>query len=229
MNERANGLRLNHMNPNDTAPRFPERTPENLEKYIDLVEDLQNSVPDESYFESHAENVVFQDAAASTSVSKDARSRTRTHLRIKYEAEVDVIKRQIGDLEELRSKLGLSRRKMCQMLLVDPSSWTRWTKEGAPPHVYRALEWYFLLQKEAPHHAHSYWLATVGAQLRTPSFENQIHKIRIEASETEEELKKTKAEIESLKATSQKLKIRFFLLTGVCLFLSLLILFLILN
>jgi hypothetical protein len=58
---------------------------------------------------------------------------------------------------------------MCQLLLVDPSSWTRWTKEGqAPPHIFRALEWYMLLTKEAPAQAHSYWISTVqgGNQMR---------------------------------------------------------------
>jgi transcriptional regulator with XRE-family HTH domain len=95
--------------------------------------------------------------------------RSKTPLRMRYDAQVGVIKRQIGDLDEIRLKLGLSRRKMCQLLLVDPSSWTRWTKEGqAPPHIFRALEWYMLLTKEAPAQAHSYWISTVqgGNQMR---------------------------------------------------------------
>lgn len=88
-------------------------------------------------------------------------------LRLKYRAEVGVIQRQIGGLEEIRQKLGLSQRKMAQLLLVDPSAWSRWVKEdSAPPHVFRALEWYMLLTKEAPSHAHSYWISTVQGQVR---------------------------------------------------------------
>jgi|GEM_PF-4669542 len=70
--------------------------------------------------------------------------RTKTSQRLKYEAEIAVLKKEIGSLEEVRIKLGFSRRKICQLLLVDPSAWTRWTAENqdAPPHIYRALKWY---------------------------------------------------------------------------------------
>lgn len=72
------------------------------------------------------------------------RIRTKTSQRLKYEAEIAVLKREIGGLEDLRIRLGFSRRKICQLLLVDPSAWTRWTSDGqdAPPHIYRALKWY---------------------------------------------------------------------------------------
>ncbi len=72
--------------------------------------------------------------------------------RIHYEAQVEVIRRQIGELESIREKLGLSQRKICQLLMVDPSAWTRWTKRGdeAPPHIYRALQWYMILQEKIP-------------------------------------------------------------------------------
>ena len=69
-----------------------------------------------------------------------------------YEAQVSVIQRQIGTLDEVRIRLGLSQRKMAQLLLIDPSSWTRWTKQGdeAPPHIWRALQWYLTLQEKIP-------------------------------------------------------------------------------
>ncbi len=70
--------------------------------------------------------------------------RAPSALRMTYRAEASQIRKKHGDLEDIRRKLGLSKRKICQLLLVDPSSWTRWTqsKQGAPPHIYRALEWY---------------------------------------------------------------------------------------
>jgi len=76
---------------------------------------------------------------------------TRSSLRMTYESEVRIFKSQHGDLENIRKRLGLSRRKMCQLLMVDPSAWTRWTKGGseAPPHVYRALEWFLALNQKA--------------------------------------------------------------------------------
>ncbi|UYL08161.1 hypothetical protein B9G69_014005 [Bdellovibrio sp. SKB1291214] len=78
--------------------------------------------------------------------------RSKTSLRMHYEAQVSVLRRQMGDLESIRLGLGLSQRKMSQLLMVDPSSWTRWTKQGdeAPPHVWRALQWYSILNEKIP-------------------------------------------------------------------------------
>lgn len=76
----------------------------------------------------------------------------RSSLRLQYEAQTQVIRKQTGDLESIRLNLGLSARKICQLLLVDPSAWTRWTKPGgdAPPHIYRALQWYLVIQEKIP-------------------------------------------------------------------------------
>lgn len=43
---------------------------------------------------------------------------------------------------------------MCQLLLVDPSAWTRWTRneEKTPPHIYRALEWFLALNEKTLTH-----------------------------------------------------------------------------
>jgi hypothetical protein len=59
--------------------------------------------------------------------------------------------------------LGLSQRKMAQLLLVDPSAWTRWTQldQGAPPHVWRALAWYLALQDKYPALDAAFWLQGV--------------------------------------------------------------------
>ena len=71
-------------------------------------------------------------------------------LRMRYAAETKIFRAQYGGLEDIRQKLGFSRRKMCQLLLVDPSAWTRWMKDESrvPPHVYRALEWYLALEQK---------------------------------------------------------------------------------
>ncbi len=78
--------------------------------------------------------------------------RPKSAQRLRYEAEISLFKRRFGNLEETRKKLALSRRRMCQLLLVDPSAWTRWTRDEAkvPPHIYRALEWYLLLEERYP-------------------------------------------------------------------------------
>ncbi len=70
--------------------------------------------------------------------------------REQYLLERDRIKFEIGDLQQIRLKIGLSQRRLCQLLLVDPSAWTRWNKLGAPPHVYQALRWLLELKKINP-------------------------------------------------------------------------------
>ncbi len=82
----------------------------------------------------------------------DSPKKARSSHRLHYEAQVEVIRKQIGNLDQIREILGLSQRKICQLLMVDPSAWTRWTKKGesAPPHIYRALQWYMILQEKIP-------------------------------------------------------------------------------
>lgn len=78
--------------------------------------------------------------------------KAKTSLRMVYEAQTLVIQKQIGDLESVRVRLGLSARKICQLLMVDPSAWNRWTRPGAsaPPHIWRALQWYMIVQEKLP-------------------------------------------------------------------------------
>lgn len=85
--------------------------------------------------------------------------RSKSSYRVTFESEKEVIRKDIGDLEQIRTRLGVSRRKICQILMVDPSAWTRWTRstDGAPPHVYRMLEWYLLLREKHPTLAHQYY------------------------------------------------------------------------
>ncbi|MEZ4872529.1 MAG: hypothetical protein R2827_09870 [Bdellovibrionales bacterium] len=65
-------------------------------------------------------------------------------------AEVEVIKRNV-ETEAIRRELGLSRRKISQLLMVDPSAWTRWSRDdNAPPHIYRSLQWYLSLIDKHP-------------------------------------------------------------------------------
>ena len=92
---------------------------------------------------------------------KRAQQRPETAQRLRYEAEVSVIIRKIGSLEDIRKKLGLSQRKMAQLLLVDPSAWTRWVKSGhAPPHIYRSLMWLLALEEKYPALEIGFWLGT---------------------------------------------------------------------
>jgi hypothetical protein len=90
----------------------------------------------------------LEEIAHAKTDSKSAKSSTR----MLFDAQVSVIKNQIGDLETIRQGLGLSQRKICQLLMVDPSSWTRWTRwgENIPPHIYRALQWYMIIQEKIP-------------------------------------------------------------------------------
>lgn len=74
----------------------------------------------------------------------------RIKLRDKYILERELIKKEFGSLNQILEKLGISQRRACQLLLVDPSAWTRWNKSEAPPHVYQALKWLLHLKDLKP-------------------------------------------------------------------------------
>jgi uncharacterized protein YfdQ (DUF2303 family) len=103
------------------------------------------------------------------SVNETDWRRAKTSLRMNYEAQVEIIKHQIGGLEEVRLKLGLNARKMSQLLLVDPSAWTRWTRDGGdpPPHVWRALQWYLALIEKVPGLTPGYFLSRTEVRVET--------------------------------------------------------------
>lgn len=128
--------------------------------------------------------------------------RSKTALRLKYEAEVKVIRSQIGSLEEVRQSLGLSQRKMCQLLMVDPSTWTRWMKDEdrVPPHIYRALQWYLQLVEKRPewHPQNSFQplvrglipgLANKEMQGLKEEIADQVKKLRSQSSEFTEQFR----------------------------------------
>jgi hypothetical protein len=90
-------------------------------------------------------------AQRKTSAKSDENTIAPLTLRDKYLLEIEQIKNEVGTLEQMRERLGLSQRKMCQLLMVDPSAWTRWSKTGAPPHIYQSLKWLIELKKVNPH------------------------------------------------------------------------------
>ncbi len=90
--------------------------------------------------------------------------RAKTSLRLKYEAESQMILKKFGGLSGIQSKLGLSQRKICKLLMVDPSSWSRWVlnESKTPPHILRACEWYLALMDKYPGFDVNFWLHSQG-------------------------------------------------------------------
>ena len=132
---------------------------------------------------------------ANDQIIVESLKRAKTSLRLRYEAEAHVIEKKIGDLEAIRMKLGLSQRKIAQLLLVDPSAWTRWTKgaDQAPPHIYRMLSWYLALEEKYPALDVNFWLNTV-AQL--PATTARIDQ-RLVENEVDLQMRRTQSMVES--------------------------------
>lgn len=130
--------------------------------------------------------------------------RSKTSLRMHYEAQVAVIQKQIGNLDEIRGNLGLSQRKMAQLLMVDPSSWTRWTKQGdtPPPHIWRALQWYLALREKIPGLTPQYFLGQDPKVLH----EKTIKMIEEERFDREEKLQNLRNMMGNLENENRSLK-----------------------
>jgi len=84
--------------------------------------------------------------------TQEDKLKSKTALRMLYEAKSNLIRKQLGGLKGVQNKLQLSQRKLAQLLMVDPSTWTRWVKneDSIPPHIWRSLEWYLALQDQVP-------------------------------------------------------------------------------
>lgn len=123
--------------------------------------------------------------------SSESTARISSSQKMRYFAEVSVIKKKWGDLEEMRKHLGISQRKMCQLLMVDPSAWTRWTKyeKEAPPHIYRALSWFLLLNEKDPTSSPYVWLQSVARpsipKTELQTIENEIQKKILKEAHTQ--------------------------------------------
>ncbi|MBY0386506.1 hypothetical protein K2X05_15220 [bacterium] len=141
-----------------------------------------------------------------SSTQTTSKERIPSSLRMKYSAEVQLIINKWGDLEQMRKTLGLSQRKICQLLLVDPSAWTRWTRNPesseAPPHVFRALSWYLLLLNKSPELSPYVFLQTV-ARPQIPQTEIQKATEQIEKSLHTSFM----SQIKTLQKTNQRQKI----------------------
>lgn len=129
--------------------------------------------------------------------------RSKTSLRMHYEAQAEVIRKQIGDLEQVRLNLGLSARKLCQLIMVDPSAWTRWTKHNdqAPPHVWRALQWYMIIQEKIPGLTPQYFVGKDPEVLHQEVMRRVselTEKTQTQASELEKENRLLKSKVQSL-------------------------------
>jgi hypothetical protein len=133
--------------------------------------------------------------------------RARSSLRQRYEAEARVIEKRLGGLESVRESLGLSQRKMAQLLLVDPSAWTRWTSgDAAPPHIWRALAWYLALQDKYPALDAAFWLQGVARAAdgdRISQNADEIRAGRLQTRSLELKVQELMNELESLKAISK--------------------------
>ena len=137
--------------------------------------------------------------------------------RLIVEAQVKIIQKQIGNLETIRAQLGLSQRKMAQLLLVDPSAWSRWCKDqSAPPIVWRSLQWYMALYEKIPGLTPQYFLNAN----RSAEQNQRLEAIQVEITT----LKDNNARLHKL-LRQQKRKSQIFLLVNLIFFLAGMILF----
>jgi transcriptional regulator with XRE-family HTH domain len=99
-------------------------------------------------------------------------------LKERYRAETDFLRQKLGSLEQIRRDLGLSQRKMSELLLVDPASWNRWVKQDrAPSYIYKSLQWFLALRDRNPEIASLAWLKTHSTERNTLYLEERIEEL----------------------------------------------------
>ncbi|MEQ1664649.1 MAG: hypothetical protein ABL927_04660 [Bdellovibrionales bacterium] len=127
------------------------------------------------------------------------------YFNVQYQ--VELLKQKIGGLEKARERLGYSRRKICQELLVDPSAWTRWTKnniESAPAHVYKMLSFLIDAADRTSNANRTSNYADVKQKAHDLTFiEPKLHDLDLNFSHTE-----FLSQLAALREESQKLKVQ---------------------
>lgn len=134
---------------------------------FDPISSLVKNASESSHIESFEADKINQENQASNTPLFDVNSaqkktplKSKSAMKMQYEAESNAIKKRIGSIQSIRKNLGLNQRKASQLLLVDPSAWNRWERAGndAPFYIYKALEWYSLLVDKHPNMGNSFWL-----------------------------------------------------------------------
>jgi transcriptional regulator with XRE-family HTH domain len=192
-------MEIENTEQNPTPKKMKSKTNENTSK-------TQGSIVDSIKIPDFLESELIPSLGET-----DESAKSKTSLRMLYEAQTKVIKGQIGDLESIRLGLGLSQRKMAQLLLVDPSAWSRWIKnpQSVPPQVYRALQWYLALNEKIPGLTPSYFLIRdfdVKTQEKTTQFEDSL---KNQKEEFQFEILKLKNQL----LIQKKLWMKFYILT----------------
>ena len=115
--------------------------------------------------------------------------------REKNELTASLIKKQIGDIEQIRAFMGLNKKRMCELLLIDPSTWTRWTtgKTQPPPSVYRTLQWGLAVMDKHPEF-HPL-LIKQSQTLAEPANSNTLQSKDQQQQEQQQELEKLTTEV----------------------------------
>lgn len=132
------------------------------------------SAPEAPFSESFpSKNLPDKGTSGSELLSPEIRRKER------YRLEVDFLREKIGPLEEVRAQLGLSQRKMSELLLVDPASWSRWVKKGAAPgYIYKSLQWFLALRERHPEVATFAWLQTQSDEKNSHYLEHEIQQLK---------------------------------------------------
>lgn len=144
----------------------------------------------------------------------EVRRPPRSSLRLRFEAEVEVLLMRYGSLEAMRKRLQLSRREICKILLVDPSAWTRWTSHDrtAPPHVYKTMA--LLMEKVEKNPEAFNAQNTQNADLNTlKKIEADLKKVEVEMRQeqrvlNEQAQKELLSQIEIVRSEAAKLKMQ---------------------
>jgi hypothetical protein len=142
----------------------------------------------------------YSDGNADKVLGEKKRNRSRT--RIFNEASAELIRKRIGGLQGFINSLQLTPRRTCELLLIDPSTWSRWkaNENLVPPHSWRAMEWYLALQDKIPGLSTQYFLTK----------ESGVTQVSIEKMVREELKKQYQKELLELGKlafeTTQKLK-----------------------
>jgi transcriptional regulator with XRE-family HTH domain len=171
-------------------PKYSRSDLDEFNRELEGVFDLENSDLKSMNLDHISDDGFIRPNESMNSNSKNelkspdsvSKSSPKNKPKAQKQAEMEAIKDRLGSFSVIRKNLGLNQRKIAKLLLVDPSAVNRWEKAGgdAPAYIYRALEWYSLLQKKHPMMGNNFWLQLDSKEIDSQNLEKIKSELKTE-------------------------------------------------
>tara|TARA_Y100000780_G_scaffold232398_1_gene263490 strand:- start:13437 stop:14189 length:753 start_codon:yes stop_codon:yes gene_type:complete len=139
----------------------------------------------------------FKETDSDSLKSSENSKSPKSSRKMQMDSKAKSIEKRIGHIESLRINLGMNKKELSDLLMVDPSAMNRWCKgeSNAPGYIYQALEWYLMATEKHPLLGKSLWIknSDLVNSLKEEDLELIAKKIGVKTAQSSEQTFSLKA------------------------------------